>query len=187
MAKIESYNTDSADMALNDFNTQIVLPDDLGSNPLASENAGYNVHITTAKPSSINIDKLIYDPEFLHEDYVAPKTPLKKATSFFKGVGKFTIGYLRIHRSHPVLMLFVDMIIAMNTSFITIGYRSTIYAISNAIYSFSTSPIVSGICAVIVIIYVLPFIIFDVDDRSPEEKREDERIDHVLDKVRHHY
>ncbi len=177
--KINDNIVSDADMSLNG---KIVFPENNSNEMhLASEKSAYNVTVFETNPSSIDKNELIYEQTLNIKD-----NPIKSGNNFYnfsKKIVKYTLKYLFMHLSHPVMMLIADISIVFFVAPLFIGYTNTVYLVSNLMQSFVSNPIVIAAGAIGAIIFLAPFIFGSSDFRSEAEKKEDARVDRLLNRI----
>lgn len=177
--KITDNIVSDADMSLNG---KIVFPENKSDEMhLASEKSAYNVTVFETNPSSIDKTELIYEPTLNIKD-----NPIKsgnKALSFSKKILKGTLKYMFMHLSHPFMMLIADVTIVFFVAPLFIGYSNTVYLVSNLMQGFVSNPFVIAISSIAFIIFLAPFIFGSSDLRSESEKKEDARVDRLLNRI----
>ena len=177
--KITDSIVSDADMSPNG---KIVFPEN-NSNEMhfASEKSAYNVTVFETNPSSIDRNELIYEPTLNIKD-----NPIKSgnhAISLSKKIIKGALKYMFMHLSHPFMMLITDVAIVFVIAPLFIGYTNTVYLVSNLIQGFVSNPLVIAITIIGVVIFLAPFIIGSSDLRSESEKKEDARVDRLLNRI----
>lgn len=177
--KITDNIVSDADMSLNG---KIVFPE---NNPnkmhLASEKSAYNVTVFETNPSSIDKNELIYEPTLNIKD-----NPIKSGNNFYnvsKKILKATLKYMFMHLSHPFMMLIADISIVFVFAPLFIGYKNSVYLVSNLIQGFVSNPIVIAIASIGAMIFLAPFIFGSSDFRTDAEKKQDARVDRLLNRI----
>lgn len=177
--KITDNIVSDADMSLNG---KIVFPEnDSNKTHLSSEKSAYNVTVFETNPSSIGKDELIYKPTYNIKD-----NPIKSGINFYnisKKIFKFSLKYMFMHLSHPIMMLIADITIVFFVAPLFIGYTNSVYLVSNLMQSFVSNPIVIAVASIGAIIFLAPFIFGSSDFRSEAEKKEDARVDRLLNRI----
>lgn len=168
-----------ADMSLNG---KIVFPENNANEMhFASEKSAYNVTVFKTNPSSIDKNELIYEPTLNIKD-----NPIKSGNnvlSLSKKILKGALKYMFMHLSHPFMMLIADVSIVFFIAPLFIGYTNTVYLVSNLMQGFASNPLVIAITIVGVMIFLAPFIFGSSDLRSESEKKEDARVDRILNRI----
>lgn len=181
MAQIKKRD---ADMASEEFSTQIVFPEDLHTNPLQSEQTATNVTIVTAKKTDTPVEDLIYVADYLRDDYVATLSKTLRVRNALRKTWRFMKGYVMKHMSHPVLMFMADLTIMFIISTMFIGYTNSVMLFATTALWLLTNKVTIGILTVMALIYIVPSIFADYDPRTPEEKYQDYRLENIIRRAR---
>lgn len=177
--KINDNIVSDADMSLNG---KIILPEN-NSEPthLASEKKGYNVTVFEAKPSTIDKSSLIYEQSLNIKD--DPIKNQKNKSTYLKNILKGLLKYAFMHLRHPIWMLIADISILFMVAPLFIGYTNTVYLTSDIMQGFISNPIVIAISIIFVMIFLAPFIFSNSDLRTDAEKKEDARVDRIINRI----
>ena len=147
----------------------------------ASEKPSYNVSVVETQSTNLSKQELVYTPTDMTQD-----TPVKRdhvhANKAIMPVLKFMLKYVYTHLTHPILMTIADITILFLFAPLFIGYTNSVTLVGNILQGLSTNPLIIAIAAIIVIVFLSQFIFSSGDVRTTAEKKEDERINRIMNR-----